>query len=236
MPNKNKIPKEEKNRILISKWIKVLAVVLVVGVAVVFIACMPDVILAIRSICIKVFRLPIPQLPATTVDVLTIDNYIMMELTIYNGLVTAALACVAYRLSKILGNIQIKTQTAQEKLWAKNLARGMKRNLKIIYTSTVLKTSPDDLQVDRQDEQDVINLNTAGLINDDERKMLEACLEGFTTTAKYYVSDKTKAESAMSTITSNYINMVSEDFELQPHMEDLLTKLNRISREGNSND
>lgn len=204
---------------------------IIVGIpaGIALIICLPDLILLLRN-CLSIF-LPIPRLPISPNDTLTVDNYIIIILTILNCFITILLALIAYRLSKKVGEIQFDTQSTQRMLWATRVVTSISRNFEAIQKANLLKTVPKDLDVADIYDQDIIDLSATSLISKVERELLEECIRNFREISK---SSEEDAKKKMETTIEKYFE-VGLGLNLKKPLKDLLSKLEEIRWGGKQN-
>lgn len=230
----NTISKKGKNKeeYKIPRWVavclKVYLYILLVLVTICVIICLPDLILYLRNL-LSIF-LPICSLPITKNDVITIDNYIIMILTVCSCVVTAMLTYVAFMLSKSLGNIQFCEQKAKKMLWACKVEKAFSSNFDRIHT---WKTTQLSVQMynDAVVEQYVINLYTTKVINSEEREVLINCINNFNLFFEKLQTDTTTATLIADSMISQHLEITSNGFKYNKTMQAIMAKLEEIGKE-----
>ena len=206
---------------------KIVLVSIVVLLSIPLTISLPDLILILRNFFSKI--LPISYLPMTNTDIITVDNYIIMILTICNCIVTGVLTYVTFLLSKVLGNIQINDHLAKKILWATEVERSLSSNLRCYYTLKKTAILPQ-LCIDTNHDQYIINLFCSHDISKSERDILTKCFVNFKRVASLINTDAHLAGIEAETIIIDYIDLVGDEFSAKDPMQQLLCKLRRIKQ------
>lgn len=232
MENTNPMKFRKRVECSIPSWVAVclkgILYIILAIIAICIIICLPDLILGTRNLLSKF--LPISPLPTTESDKLTIDNYIIMILTVCSCIVTAALTYVAFRLSKSLGNIQLCEQKAKKILWARTVEQAISSHFGSLHKWKTAQI-PVQIKTDIMVGQYVINLYTTNTISNEDREMLTGCLDSFNLFLEKLPNDVNTATMIADKMIAQHLEITSTGFKYAAEMKTLLAKLEEIGKE-----
>ncbi len=231
MEKKHKIAEQQNIPTWASSVLKGILVIILLVAFLVFITFLPDFILFMRNV---LSPLSPYQLAYTTPSSINVEDYILMQLSIYGSLVAAMLAYVGYRLSKTLGKLQVGEQTTKNRLYASRVYNVVKFNLTLICNSISLCLPLNSLEFDLGNNYDeaIISLNTAGLIDKEEFNVLKQCYKHFCTIQRCKISSPDDARDSLDQFKNKYLISEFSTYECNGDVADLLKKLKQFCEEG----